>query len=162
MAMDPNRLPGRQKIEPPTPAPIPTPAPTPTPAPEPAPVPAPAPEQTVTAPAGETFTGLDPLTRSLVEAAPLVTSSVATATTPTTPPTQRVTESPKGDRRFPLRTPAFLVALGGTFAAGLLVLTGARRQKSLGQPTAGTGTVSTIPTPMPTPVPTGSWLVVGG
>lgn len=167
MPMDPARLPSRAQ-----PAPIPgvgeSPAPAaPVPA-VPAPTPAPVPDP---APAGEPFTGLDPLTRSLIEAAPLVAAAPAAlpASPPTSPPTQPDHESPRG-RRISLKQPALLVALGGTLAAGLLVLTGAtkHRRTVTGHPApAGHGTRAAPATPAPIlpanmPAPAGSWMVAGG
>ncbi|WP_034383157.1 hypothetical protein [Deinococcus sp. YIM 77859] len=147
MSMDPSRLPGRR----PTP-----------PAPPPAPPPA-APAQVQ----GEAFTGLDPLTRSLIEAAPLVPSAPApspTAVPPTAPPTQ----APPAPARRGLKQPAVLVALGGSLAAGLLVLTGAVKHRRSGDPApAAQGTRVATPNPAPilpaaTPAPAATWLVAGG
>lgn len=158
MSMDPSRLPGRRP-SPPTPAPA-------------APVPAAQPQAPAQVPPaqvqGEAFTGLDPLTRSLIEAAPLVPSTpaaalVSTASPPTAPPTQAQLPMRRG-----LKQPAFLVALGGSLAAGLLVLTGAVKHRRSGDP-APAGRQARVATPNPapilpaaTPAPAATWLVAGG
>lgn len=153
--MDPTRLPGRQPTAP-------VPAPLPTPAPAPAPTPQPQPQRPVQ---GEPFTGLDPLTRSLIEEAPTVPVTAAPSlSTPTAPPTQ----AQPPERRRGLKQPAFLVALGGSLAAGLLVLTGAVKHRRSGYPApAGPGARVATGTPTPilpaaTPAPAATWLIAGG
>lgn len=166
--MNPGRLPRRGGA--PTPS-APTPAPTPVSVPTPAPLSAPAaPATAAPTPAqGEAFTGLDPLTRSLIEAAPTVPASSAPSTTPLLPPTQ-VPAAP-GVARRGLKGPAILVALGGTLAAGLLVITGARLRREgqparAGQPTRAAAPNLTLNPPAPilpvnVPAPS-AWLVAGG
>ncbi|THF88475.1 hypothetical protein E7T09_04520 [Deinococcus sp. KSM4-11] len=112
---------------------------------------------------GEAFTGLDPLTRSLVEAAPLVPVAPAPPLHPS-PPTQAL---PAVARRT-LKQPAILVALGGSLAAGLLVFTGAAsRRGRTGHPSAGRGSAAApTPTtpilPVSVPAPAATWLMAGG
>ncbi|GGB80485.1 hypothetical protein GCM10008019_40910 [Deinococcus soli (ex Cha et al. 2016)] len=167
MPMDPARLPSRAQPAP-TPQGEERPAPT---APAPASTPVAVPDPAPPAGTGEPFTGLDPLTRSLIEAAPLVAAAptAPTAPPPTSPPTQPDHQSPRG-RRISLKQPALLVALGGTLAAGLLVLTGAtkHRRTVTGHPApAGHGTRAAPATPAPIlpanmPAPAGTWMVAGG
>lgn len=164
--MNPARLPGRTPAAAPEPLVEPIPVP-PVPEPVVTPIPRPVPAPAAPPAQGEPFTGLDPLTRSLIEAAPLVADRPALPrTTPTSPPTQLDSAPPA--RRFRLKQPAFLVALGGTLAAGLLVLTGAVKQRRLGHPTAPAGQAivaaapgPALPSPVSAPAPS-SWLVAGG
>lgn len=163
MAMNPDRLPGRKAPAAPEVAPA-------APAAPAAPVPTPStPAPPVTAPAGEPFTGLDPLTRSLVEAAPLVATTPPPVSPQPSPPTQPDPQRPPR-RGISLKQPAFLVALGGTLAAGLLVLTGATRHRRAvtGHPVpAGQGARASTPSTSPilpasVPAPAASWLTAGG
>lgn len=129
-------------------------------------LPAPAPvvvqERTPSTPVqGEPFTGLDPLTRSLVESAPLVPSTPARSET--SPPSQPVAQPA---RRFTLKQPTVLVALGGSLAAGLLVIAGFRGAARRGYPprTPAVPASVTAPPALPAPAPsvTSSWLIAGG
>ena len=111
---------------------------------------------------GERFTGLDPLTRSLIESTPLVDSTPA-RTTNHLPPSQPLTvEQPA--RRFSLKQPTVLVALGGTLAAGLLVIAGFRGATRRGYPSASPVAQASVAAPAPAPIPTASssWLIAGG
>ncbi|MVN89382.1 hypothetical protein GO986_21845 [Deinococcus sp. HMF7620] len=104
------------------------------------------------------------MTRSLIEAAPLVASVPVTtppAASPTSPSTQP-DHSPEKRRRISLKQPALLVLLGGTLATGLLVLTGAtqHRRTVTGHPVpAGQGPRAAAPTtpilPPNVPAPAG-------
>ena len=172
MAMNPERLPSRKPAAPPAPvaesaplvaataisgggvggraAPAPEPsAVLPPPPAHPSPIPIP--------PTGEPFTGLDPLTRSLVESAPLVGTS--TPTPQPLPPTQLVRPEPV-QRRL-LKQPALLVALGGTLAAGLLVLSGATKHRRMGSSRAPAAAQVPAPAPIASHAQT-SWLIAGG
>ncbi len=104
------------------------------------------------------FTGLDPLTKSLIESVPIVPAqSISTQTSSPTQPTPQ-------ERVLGLKKPTVLVALGGTLAAGLLLLMGAK----LGHPAKAIGqgaTAVTTPTPkafVPHTMPVSqSWLIAG-
>lgn len=135
MAMDASRL--RKAKERPAPASvIDTPAVVPAPVPA-LPEPAPAPTPTVQRMTG----GLDPLTLSLVQAAPRVPTRPVRVVSPATVATAT---SPQPTPAPPVRKPAgikpVLVGIGGLLAAGLLLMVGTQRATRRGH-------LSTSPVP---------------
>lgn len=149
MAMDASRL--RKAKERPAPV-IDTPAVVPAPVPA-LPEPAPAPTPTVQRMTG----GLDPLTLSLVQAAPRVPTRSVRVVSPApvavaTPP--QTTPAPV--RRQGLKP--VLVGVGGLLAAGLLLMVGAQRATKRGYlSTSSAPRTPAVPQPQIQTPPTQSW-----
>lgn len=164
MTMNPQRL---RKNSGPTPAflkadpePNPTPEPTPTqPDPQPDPQPNQPPE-----PIKETFEGLDPLTSSLVMAAPLVPVEKV-AVRPKSQPIEEPEKAVPEKENLKIKKPVFLMAAAGGLAAGLLLFLGMKgRGQAIPAPNMGPSTAN-IPLNPPTPAPATSnegWTVAGG